>query len=356
MTLTDSIAIERVKQSRLQQIDFNNLGFGAYISDHMLVADYRDGRWHEPKIMPYANMMMSPAMLALHYGQSVFEGMKAFKNAEGIVTIFRPERHHKRLNRSLERMCMPAISEELFLNSLSALIEVDAAWVPTTEGSSLYLRPFVFASEAKLGVKVADEYKFIIITSPVGPYFSKPVRVKVEEEYVRAAEGGTGFAKCAGNYGGAFYPTMLAQKQGYDQVLWTDAKEHKFIDESGAMNVMFVIDGKLVTPKLSTSLLDGVTRDSILTLSSELGIEKEERRVSVAEIEEGCKNGKLTEAFGVGTAAVVSQIAVISIHGNDHTLPAIDANSFQLRAKKKLHNIRMGIEPDKHRWNYVVKS
>jgi branched-chain amino acid aminotransferase len=213
----------------------------------------------------------------------------------------------------------------------------------------------VFASEAKLGVKIADEYKFIIITSPVGPYFAKPVRVKVEEEYVRAAEGGTGFAKCAGNYGGAFYPTLLAQKQGYDQVLWTDAKEHNYIDESGAMNVMFVINGKLVTPQLTTSLLNGVTRDSILTLTAELGIEKEERKVSVAEIEEACKNGQLTEAFGVGTAAVVSQIAVISIHGKDYALPAIDANSFQLRAKKKLHNIRMGIEPDKYGWNYRVK-
>lgn len=356
MTLTDTIAIERAKQSRLPQIDFNNLGFGNHISDHMLVADYQGGRWHEPKIMPYANMMMSPAMLALHYGQSVFEGMKAFKNSQGVITIFRPERHHKRLNRSLERMCMPSISEDLFLNALAALIEVDADWVPTSEGSSLYLRPFVFASEAKLGVKVADEYKFMIITSPVGPYFSKPVRVKVEEEYVRAAEGGTGFAKCAGNYGGAFYPTMLAQKQGYDQVLWTDAKEHKYIDESGAMNVMFVIDGKLVTPKLTTSLLDGVTRDSILTLAGELGIEKEERRVSIAEIEETCQNGKLTEAFGVGTAAVVSQIAVISIHGKDYSLPATSSESFQMRVKNKLHNIRMGIEPDTHGWNYVVRS
>ncbi|MFM8743850.1 MAG: branched-chain amino acid aminotransferase [Cytophagales bacterium] len=355
MTLTDAISIERVKQSRLPQIDFNNLGFGNHISDHMLVADYKEGRWQEAKIIPFADMMMSPAMLSLHYGQSIFEGMKAFKNSEGVITIFRPERHHKRLNRSLERMCMPTISEEMFLNTLTALIEVDADWIPTTEGSSLYLRPFVFASEAKLGVKIADEYKFIIITSPVGPYFAKPVRVKVEEEYVRAAEGGTGFAKCAGNYGGAFYPTMLAQKQGYDQVLWTDAREHNYIDESGAMNVMFVINGKLVTPKLSTSLLDGVTRDSILTLTAELGIEKEERRVSVAEIEEACKNGQLTEAFGVGTAAVVSQIAVIGIHGKDYSLPTIDANSFQLRVKKKLYNIRMGIEPDKHGWNYVVR-
>jgi branched-chain amino acid aminotransferase len=321
----------------------------------MLMIDYKDGQWQEPKIVPFGNLELSPAMLALHYGQTVFEGMKAFKNDQGTITIFRPERHHKRLLKSLDRMCMPAISEELFLQSLSALIEVDAGWVPTTEGASLYLRPFVFASEAKLGVKVAEEYKFIILTSPVGPYFSKPIRVKVEEEFVRAAEGGTGFAKCAGNYGGAFYPTMLAQKQGFDQVLWTDAKDHKYIDESGAMNVMFVLNGKLVTPKLSTSLLDGVTRDSILTLASAMGIEKEERRVSVAEIEEAFKNKTITEAFGVGTAAVVSQIATIHIHGTDYNLPAVDSNSFQLRVKKKLNDIRKGIEPDTHHWNYLVK-
>lgn len=353
--LTESIHVERVAKSRLSSVDFNNLGFGNHISDHMLVIDYKNGEWQEPKIVPYGMMELSPAMLALHYGQSVFEGMKAFKNDQGVITIFRPERHHKRLLRSLERMCMPAISEELFLQSLTALIEVDADWIPTSEGASLYLRPFVFANEAKLGVKVAEEYKFIILTSPVGPYFAKPVRVKVEEEFVRAAEGGTGFAKCAGNYGGAFYPTMLAQKQGFDQVLWTDAKDHKYIDESGAMNVMFVINGKLVTPRLTTSLLDGVTRDSILTLAQSLGIEKEERKVSVSEIEEAFKNKTITEAFGVGTAAVVSQIASINIHGTDYNLPAATEASFQLRVKKKLNDIRKGIEADVHGWNYRVK-
>jgi branched-chain amino acid aminotransferase len=353
--LTAPIEVQRVTKSRLSTIDFNNLGFGNHISDHMLVVDYSNGQWQEPKIMPYGDMQLSPAMLALHYGQSVFEGMKAFKNDKGVITIFRPQRHHKRFLKSMERMCMPAISEELFMDSLTALIKVDADWIPTTEGSSLYLRPFVFADEAKLGVKIADHYKFMIITSPVGPYFAKPVRLKVEEEFVRAAEGGTGFAKCAGNYGGAFYPTMLAQKQGFDQVLWTDAKEHKYIDESGAMNVMFVLNGKLVTPKLSTSLLDGVTRDSILTLAQSLGIEKEERRISVAEIEEAFKNKTLTEAFGVGTAAVVSQIASINIHGTDYALPPVDERSFQLRAKKKLKDIRMGIETDVHEWNYLVK-
>ena len=349
-----SISIERVKKSRLSTVDFSNLAFGAHISDHMLVADYKNGEWQEPKIVPYGDMLFSPAMLSLHYGQTIFEGMKAFKNNDGQIVMFRPQRHWQRMNKSLDRMCMPHVPEELFMNGLSALIDLDRDWIPTTEGSALYLRPFVFASEAKLGVKIADEYKFIIMTCPVGPYFSKPVRVKVEEEFVRAAEGGTGFAKCAGNYGGAFYPTKLAQEQGYDQVLWTDAKEHKYIDESGAMNVMFVINGKLITPKLATSLLDGVTRDSILTLTSSLGIEKEERKVSIAEIEEGLKNGTLTEAFGVGTAAVVSTIGLIGIHGKNYELPAVTEKSFQMRAKKKLHDIRMGIEADVHGWNYKV--
>lgn len=353
--MTAPIHTERTTKSRLSTVDFANLGFGNYISDHMVVADYKKGEWQEPKIVPYGDMMMSPAILALHYGQSVFEGMKAFKNSKGEVTIFRPQRHLARFNKSLERMCMPAVNEELFINSLAALLEVDEAWIPTSEGSSLYIRPFMFANESRLGVKISEEYRFVILTGPVAPYFSKPVRIKVEEEYVRAAEGGTGFAKCAGNYGGAFYPTMLAQKQGFDQVFWTDAKEHKYIEESGAMNVMFVLNGKLVTPKLVSSLLDGVTRDSIITLAPSLGIEVEQRRISVAEIEEGFKNGHLTEAFGVGTAAVVSPIASISIQGRNYQLPVAGPESFQLRAKKKLSDIRLGLEADVHGWNYSVK-
>lgn len=352
--LTSAIAVERTATSRLSSVDFKNLGFGNYISDHMLIADYKKGKWQDPRIMPFGEIGMTPAILALHYGQSVFEGMKAFMNKDGNINIFRPHRHHQRLLKSLERMSMPAISEELFLASLSAIVETDQKWIPTSEGSSLYLRPLVFASESKLGVKVSDEYKFVILTSPVGPYFAKPVCVKVEEDYVRAAEGGTGFAKCAGNYGGAFYPTRLANQAGFDQVLWTDARDHKYIDESGAMNVMFVLNGKLVTPALSTSILDGVTRDSILALAQYLGMEKEERKVSVAEIEEGFKKGTLTEAFGVGTAAVVSTIAIINIRGKDYSLPADSPTSFQQRVKQKLHDIRMGHDEDKNGWNYIV--
>ncbi|MBL7876713.1 MAG: branched-chain amino acid aminotransferase [Cyclobacteriaceae bacterium] len=352
-TLVD-IPVERIKQSRISSVDFKTLGFGNYISDHMLVADYKDKKWHQPKIMPFGELLMTPAILSLHYGQSVFEGMKAFKNKKGEVSIFRPQRHHQRLLRSLERMCMPAISEELFVESLCALIAADAAWVPDAEGSALYIRPVIFATESRLGVKISDEYKFVVLTSPVGPYFAKPVRVKVEEHYVRAAEGGTGFAKCAGNYGGAFYPAEQARQAGFDQVLWTDAKEHTYIDESGAMNVMFVLDGKLVTPKLSTSILDGVTRNSLLTLADDMGMPKEERRISIAELKAGFENGKLTEAFGVGTAAVVSTIAIINIDGTDYSLPPDSEASFQQRVKKKLHNIRMGHEPDTHNWNYNV--
>jgi branched-chain amino acid aminotransferase len=354
--LTSTFAVEKTKNSRIKEIDFNNLEFGKYVSDHMLVADFLNGKWQEPKIVPFGDIMMSPAMLSLHYGQSVFEGMKAFKNKNGDICIFRPQKHSDRLNKSLARMCMPEISEELFIQSLHALIEVDKNWIPSADGSSLYIRPFVFAFEPRLGVKIADHFKFIIITSPAAAYFSKPTRLKVEETYVRAAEGGTGFAKCAGNYGGAFYPTQLAREQGFDQVLWTDAKEHKYIDEAGVMNVMFVINGKLITPKLSTALLDGVTRDSILKLTSSLGIEVEERRVSVQEIEEAFKKGTITEAFGTGTAAVVSPIATINIHGKDYDLPLAGPESFQQRAKAKLNNIRLGIEPDVHGWNYIIPS
>ena len=354
-TQTASFPLERIAKSRIGEVDFNNLGFGNYISDHMLVADYKNGTWGEAKIIPFGELLMTPAILSLHYGQAIFEGMKAFKMADGRTNIFRVQRHYQRLLKSLERMCMPALPEELFVSGLQALVETDEKWIPEKEGYSLYIRPLVFASESKLGVKISDQYKFVIMTSPVGPYFSKPIRVKVEETYVRAAEGGTGFAKCAGNYGGAFYPTQQAREQGFDQVLWTDAKEHKYIDESGAMNVMFVIDGKLVTPKLTSAILDGVTRDSIITLAKDIGIPTEERRVSLDDLIDGLKKGTVTEAFGAGTAAVVSQIAVINIHGIDYELPLADAKSFQQRVKQKLSNLRRGIEPDPHGWNYIVK-
>jgi branched-chain amino acid aminotransferase len=355
-TLTSAIAIERVKKSRIHEIDFKNLEFGKHISDHMLVSDYDDGQWGAPAIMPFGEMKFTPAMLSLHYGQAVFEGMKAFRTKDGSINIFRPHKHLERFNRSLDRMCMPLIPEEMWLSSLQALIEADHQWVPATEGSSLYIRPVMFATESRLGVKVSDQYKFVILTCPVGPYQAKPYRLKVENKFVRTAEGGTGFAKCAGNYGGAFYPTQIAREEGFDQILWTDHKEHRYIDEVGMMNVMFVLNGKLVTPQLSTAILDGVTRDSILTLAKDIpSFNIEERRITIDELEQGFIKGTLTEAFGTGTAAVVAPIAVIQINGKDYQIPVAGPTSFQEQVKNRLHNIRLGIERDPFGWNYIIK-
>lgn len=341
-------------QSRINQVDFNQLEFGKNISDHMLVAVFENGAWGDPEIMPFGDLSLSPAMLSLHYGQSVFEGMKAFRMADGKINIFRPLRHLERFNRSLERMCMPGLTKDLFLGGLEALISVDKSWVPTNEGASLYLRPFSFASESRLGVNIAKKYHFIILTSPAGLYQAKPYRLKVETHYARTVEGGTGFAKCSGNYGGAYYPTRAAVQEGYDQVLWTDGKEHQYVDEVGMMNVMFVIDGILTTPQLNTAILDGITRDSILTLAKDMGIKVEERRIKVSELESAFRAGKISEAFGTGTAAVVAPIATININGEDHAVPVPQTDSIQNRMKKLLMDIRLGVSPDKHGWNHII--
>ena len=350
-----AIRTTTVAQSRIASVDFSNLEFGKHISDHMLVCIWENGNWGEPEIIPFGDLSFSPAMLSLHYGQAIFEGMKAFRMENGDITVFRPKRHHERMLRSLDRMCMPAVPEELFIGGLDELIRLDSQWCPGTHGSSLYLRPFAFASESRLGVKISDRYHFIILTSPAGLYQPKPYRLKVETTYTRTVEGGTGFAKCAGNYGGGYYPLKVAVEQGYDQVLWTDGREHKYIDEVGMMNVMFIIDGVLITPALNSAILDGVTRDSILTIAREMGMPVEERRVSVSEIEAAFRSGRLSEAFGTGTAAVVAPIATIHIGGTDHSVPSPGPDSFQLTVKTMLHDMRMGTRPDKYGWNHILK-
>lgn len=250
---------------------------------------------------------------------------------------------------------MPTVPASLFLDGLFELIKVDQDWVSGFPGNSLYLRPFCFASEPRLKIKVAEKYHFIILTSPAGPYHTKPYRLKVETEYTRTVEGGTGFAKCAGNYGSSYYPMQLALKEGYDQLLWTDGKEHRYIDEVGMMNVMFVIDGVLTTPKLNTAILSGVTRDSVLTLARQMGMPVEERRISVDEIESGLHAGKVTEAFGTGTAAVVAPIATISISGKDYHIPTPTTESFQNKVKEMLNGIRAGRIADTHAWNQIIR-
>ncbi|THU37153.1 branched-chain amino acid aminotransferase [Niastella caeni] len=353
MELTDEIKVQRTTKSKLPEVDFNKLGFGNYVSDHMLICNYAKGQWEAPRIIPFGEITVSPTTLAFHYGQSVFEGLKAFRLEDGRINLFRVQKHYERMLRSLDRMCMPGIPEEIFVDGLRRLIEVDKDWLPAQPGVSLYIRPLMFASEAKYGVKISDEYCFIMFTGPVGPYFSQPLRLKVETEYTRAAKGGTGSAKCAGNYGGAFYPTQKAKEAGYDQVLWTDARENKYIEESGMMNAMFVIDGILVTPPTSDSILAGVTRDSLLTLAADLGIPYEARPISVAEIENAFRHNTITEAFGAGTAAVVAPISTIHLNGIDHHLPAYNDNAIMFRLKNKMEAIRKGQEEDKHGWNFL---
>lgn len=354
MELLTEIMTRKTTHSKINEVDFDNLEFGKYVSDHMLVCDYNDGQWQQPMIVPFSNLSLNPATLALHYGQTVFEGMKAFRMTDGRINIFRVDRHYDRFVRSLQRMCMAVPPRDIFVEGLSKLLEVDNAWVPSQKGASLYLRPFMYASEAKFGIKISEQYRFIVFSGPVPELYAKPIRVKVETDYSRAAKGGTGFVKCGGNYGGALYPTQLAKQQGYDQLLWTDAKENKFIEESGMMNVVFVINNALVTPALSDSILDGVTRDSLLTLANDIGCRVEERPVSVEELEQAFRNNSITEAFGAGTAAVVAPIQTIHIGGIDYQLPPYGSESILNRLKQKLDNIRTGVEEDIHQWNYIV--
>ncbi len=354
MQLLTDISIRRTTNSSIHEVDFTDLSFGKHISDHMLVCDYADGEWKTPHIVPFGNLVTNPSTLALHYGQTVFEGMKAFRLADGRISIFRMRKHYKRFVRSLERMCMAVVPEEIFVEGLKKLVAIDEAWIPNEPGTALYLRPFVFASESRFGLKVSDEYRFIVFTGPVPALYAEPIKVKVETDYNRAARGGTGYVKCGGNYGGAFLPTLQAKKAGYDQVLWTDAKENRYIEESGMMNVFFVINDTLVTPPVSDSILDGITRDSLLTIAKHLAYKTEERPVSVEELEAAFQHGTITEAFGAGTAAVVAPIGTIHINGIDYTLPGYTKTSISTRLKHRMEKIRTGKEADIFGWNDIV--
>lgn len=333
--------------------DTRSIPFGSQPTEHMFIAEYKNGRWHNARITPFENLTMSPFALCLHYGQTVFEGMKAFMMQDGKVSIFRPEKHYERFAKSLKRMCMPEVPKGLFIEALHQLVQLDSAWVPQEADGALYIRPFMIASEEKLGVKVADEYSFVIIASPAYQYYAQPIKVKVETEYIRAAEGGTGATKCGGNYGGALYPTQLAREQGYDQVIWTDARNHEFIEESGTMNIMFVIDGVLTTPPLSGTTLDGVTRDSLLTLAEQKGLALDVRPISYREIKEALESGKRVEAFGAGTAAVVAPIKSIAMEGKEYDC-YIGEDAIMYQLKNELFEIRRGLKEDKNNWNYII--
>ena len=345
--------IRRATTSRRHQLDFERLVFGKEPTDHLFISEFAEGNWQNPRIEPFHDIRMSPFSLSLHYGQTVFEGMKAFRMNDGRVAIFRPDKHHERFNRSLDRMCMPEVPYELFMQALHELVDLEQAWVPELPDAALYIRPFMFATEARLGVKVSDEYIFMIVATPVAQYYAKPLRLKVELEFVRAADGGTGSTKCGGNYGAAFYPAQKARAEGFDQVLWTDSHRHEFIEESGTMNVMFILDGVLVTPPLTSTILDGVTRDSILTLARQRGIATEERPMSRHELQSALRAGKRVEAFGAGTAAVVAPVEWIQIGAEGYDCYT-GADAVMFTFKQELQAIRTGEQPDLFGWNYLV--
>ncbi len=354
MLETLEISVKKVEKSKISAVDFNNIPFGRIYSDHMFIADYKDGEWTDLRIEPYENLSLAPASSVIHYGQSIFEGLKAYKTKAGQTAIFRPDANAARLNKSAERMCIPQVPEELFMQALRELLKIDSAWIPDKAGNSLYIRPFVFAMDDYIGIKPSDSYRFMIITCPVSSYYTEPVKVKIETKYTRAAAGGTGFAKAAGNYAGALYPAKLAQQQGYHQLIWTDGKDHEFIEESGTMNIMFVINDTLITPEAGSTILKGITRDSVLTMARDWGMKVEERKVSVTEVIDAAKNGTLQEAFGAGTAATIAHIKLIGHEGTDYTLPTIEERKFSNKVLKAMDSIKSGESEDKFGWLTIL--
>lgn len=348
------IIVNKVEKSRINQLDPNNIQFGKLYADHMLVAHYENGEWKQAEIVPFDNLSLSPATTFMHYGQAIFEGVKAYKDQDGNPVIFRPHDNWKRMNRSAERMAMPDVPEELFVEGMRQLVELDKAWIPTGDGTSLYIRPFMIATDEFIGVKPAEKFTFLIITSPAGPYYSKPVSIYVQDKYVRAFPGGIGFTKAAGNYGASMYPTMKIREMGYDQILWTDGYEHKYVQEIGTMNVFFVIGDKVITPNTGETILEGVTRDSVITVLRDKGIVVEERPISIDEIVAAYKAGELKEAFGTGTAASISHIAELTYHDNKMVLPNVENAEISEWVKKELNDIRYGRKEDRHGW--IVKA
>ena len=354
MIAAENINITKAERSKLKDINLENIPFGKYFTDHMLEVDYEDGEWKNAEIKPYQPLLLDPSLASIHYGQSIFEGVKAYKNADGEAYIFRPLDNFKRFNISAERMQMPQVPEALFMEGMRMLVQLDKNWIPQQEDHSLYIRPFMFSSDNTIGVKPSEKYKFMIILSPTGPYYNTPMRIYVEEHYVRAVPGGVGYAKAAGNYGGAMYATAQAKLKGYDQVLWTDAFEHKYVQECGTMNVFFIIGNTAITPDLKEgTILAGVTRNSTMVLLREMGFNVEERALSIDDVIEAYKAGILYEVFGTGTAATISLIK--ELRYKDFVME-FDVDSWQTApaVKKQLNAIRYGQIPDTHGWMHKV--
>jgi|TARA_B110000971_G_scaffold206742_1_gene230270 branched-chain amino acid aminotransferase len=347
--MNSNIEIKHIEKSKIASVDFNNLPFGSVYSDHMLTCTFKDGKWQEPIITPFEPISLDPSAKIFHYGQSIFEGMKAYKDTEGTTLLFRPLENFKRLNKSAERLVIPQIPEEVFMSGLKALLKVDEAWIPTNEGSSLYIRPFMFASGNGFHASPADEYKFMICTAPSGAYFAGKVKVLIEEKYARAANGGVGFAKAGGNYAAQFYPTQLAIEKGYNQVIWTDDNTHEYIEEAGAMNIFVRINDTLITSPTNDRILDGITRKSIIKIAEDLKIDVEVRKISVSEVIAAAHSGSLKEMFGTGTAAVISPISGFGYQEKDYDLPELD-KPFAALLKKAITDIQTNKTEDPYGW------
>lgn len=351
------IKIERTSTPKEKPTDETKLGFGHIFTDHMFIMNYDAGQgWHDARIVPYGNLSLSPASMCLHYGQEIFEGLKAYRTADGSVQLFRPDENFKRMNVSNERMVIPEINEEDMLFALKKLIEIEKDWVPHTEGASLYIRPFIIATDPYVGVKPADHYLFMIILSPSGAYYStglNPVKIYVEKKYVRAVRGGTGFAKTAANYAISLKGQEEAHEQDYEQVLWLDGVEQKYVEEVGSMNIFFVIDGEVITPQLTGSVLPGITRKSAIEICKNKGYKVTERRISIEEIAQAYDDGKLDEVFGTGTAAVISPVGHLKWGDKIITINNNEIGSVSQMLYDTLTGIQWGTIEDTFNW--IVK-
>lgn len=345
--------IEKTSASKLNHVDFENLSFGSVFTDHMFVCNYKEGQWQTPEVLPYQPLSFEPSMSVLHYGQAVFEGMKAYKDEGGKVWLFRPDENFKRINRSSVRLQIPKFPKEYFFEGLKTLLKIDNDWIKPGFGNSLYIRPFVFSSQAGVQASPAKEYMFIIICCPVKAYYGGEVNVLIAEEYSRAADGGIGFTKAAGNYAAQFYPTALAQEQGYQQIVWTDAKSHEYLEEAGTMNIFFRIGDKLLTAPTNDRILDGVTRKSVIQIAKDAGIEVEVRPIKISEIVAASKNNSLKEMFGSGTAVVINPIKSFGYQGVNYKLPEV-AHPIASKLKEQIMSIQYNLTSDPHGWRFEV--
>lgn len=335
------------------------LGFGKITTDHMFIMNYTQGKgWHDPRIVPYGNISLAPTAMCFHYGQTMFEGLKAYKDKDGHARLFRPDMNAKRTNITNKRLCIPSLPEEYFVQSLKALIKVEKDWIPTEPGTSLYVRPFIIATDEFLGVAPSKTYLFMIILSPSGAYYASglaPVGIWIEDEYVRAVRGGMGFAKAGGNYAVSLAAQVKAHDEGYSQVLWLDGVERKYIEEVGAMNIFFVIDGKIVTPMLNGSILPGITRDSVITLCKSWGMDVEERKISVDELIDAQKSGSLKECFGTGTAAVISPVGKLRYKNEVMTIGNGETGKISRKIYDSITGIQLGSLDDTFGWTTIIK-